>query len=69
MTTNKWKVGQIFGASGSLSLELAVLMLNHQRPKSIPFVTYKTFPKTIKKVMVNAVVFGGNAMSILLSKR
>ena len=69
LTTNKWKVGHTFGASGSLSLEMAVLMLNHQRPISIPFVTYETFPKTIKKVMVNAVGFGGNAVSILLSKR
>ncbi|MGB2527794.1 beta-ketoacyl synthase N-terminal-like domain-containing protein [Flagellimonas sp. SN16] len=69
LTTNKWKVGHTFGASGSLSLELAVLMLNHQRPISIPFVTYQALPKTINKVMVNAVGFGGNAVSILLSKR
>ncbi len=69
LTTNKWKVGHTFGASGLLSLEMAVLMLNHQRPISIPFVTYETTPKTIQKVMVNAVGFGGNAVSILLSKR
>ncbi|WP_437396378.1 beta-ketoacyl synthase N-terminal-like domain-containing protein [Flagellimonas lutimaris] len=69
LTTNKWKVGHTFGASGSLSLEMAVLMLNHQRPVSIPFVTYEALPKTIEKVMVNAVGFGGNAVSILLSKR
>lgn len=69
LTTNKWKVGHTFGASGSLSLEMAVLMLNHQRPISIPFVTYDALPKTIKKVMVNAVGFGGNSVSILLSKR
>jgi len=69
LTTNKWKVGHTFGASGLLSLEMAVLMLNHQRPISIPYVTYEATPKTIQKVMVNAVGFGGNAVSILLSKR
>ncbi|RIV70736.1 beta-ketoacyl synthase N-terminal-like domain-containing protein [Flagellimonas aequoris] len=69
LTTNKWKVGHTFGASGLLSLEMAVLMLNHQRPIPIPFVTYEALPKTIEKVMVNAVGFGGNAVSILLSKR
>ncbi|RUA11250.1 MAG: beta-ketoacyl synthase [Flavobacteriia bacterium] len=69
LTTNKWKVGHTFGASGLLSLEMAVLMLNHQRPIPIPVVTYETLPKTIEKVMVNAVGFGGNAVSILLSKR
>lgn len=66
LTTNKWKVGHTFGASGLLSLEMAVLMLNHQRPIPIPFVTYEALPKTIEKVMVNAVGFGGNAVSILL---
>ena len=69
LTTNKWKVGHTFGASGLLSLEMAVLMLNHQRPIPIPFVTYEALPKTIEKIMVNAVGFGGNAVSILLSKR
>lgn len=68
VTTNKWKVGHTFGASGSLSLEMAVLMLNHQRSIPIPFVTCEALPKSIKKVMVNAVGFGGNAVSILLSK-
>ncbi|MCP4977256.1 MAG: beta-ketoacyl synthase, partial [Maribacter sp.] len=29
LTTNKWKVGHTFGASGILSLELAILMLKH----------------------------------------
>ncbi len=69
LTTNKWKVGHTFGASGLLSLEMAVLMLNHQRPIPIPFAVYDALPKTIEKVMVNAVGFGGNAVSILLSKR
>ncbi|NDV41819.1 beta-ketoacyl synthase [Muricauda sp. 40Bstr401] len=69
LTTNKWKVGHTFGASGLLSLEMAVLMLNHKRPIPIPFAVYDALPKTIEKVMVNAVGFGGNAVSILLSKR
>lgn len=30
LTTNKWKIGHTFGASGLLSLELAVLMLQNQ---------------------------------------
>src|SRR5690606_22327758 len=31
LTTNKWKIGHTFGASGVLSLELAILMLKHQQ--------------------------------------
>ncbi|MCM4150606.1 beta-ketoacyl synthase [Arenibacter sp. N53] len=66
MTTNKWKLGHSFGASGMLSLELAVLMLQHQEFIGVPFVKYDAMPKQINKVMINAVGFGGNAVSILL---
>ena len=30
LTTNKWKIGHTFGASGMLSIELALLILEHQ---------------------------------------
>ena len=68
LTTNKWKVGHTFGTSGMLSIELAVLMLQKQKAIKVPYVHYDNVPKTIKKVVVNAVGFGGNAVSILLSK-
>ena len=66
LTTNKWKVGHSFGASGMLSLELAVLMLQHQEFVQVPYVAYDVVPNQINKVMVNAVGFGGNAVSILI---
>ncbi|MFS4492448.1 beta-ketoacyl synthase N-terminal-like domain-containing protein [Maribacter sp. 2308TA10-17] len=68
LTSNKWQVGHTFGASGMLSVELAVLMLQHQEFIGTPFISYESKPKKIRKVMVNAVGFGGNAVSILLSK-
>jgi 3-oxoacyl-(acyl-carrier-protein) synthase len=68
LTTNKWKLGHSFGASGMLSLELAVLMLQHQEFIQVPYVVSNAVPKQINKVMVNAVGFGGNAVSILLSR-
>ena len=67
LTTNKWKVGHTFGASGMLSVEMAILMLQHQKSINTPFDTQEEL-STIKKVMINAVGFGGNAVSILLSK-
>ncbi|MDT0606572.1 beta-ketoacyl synthase N-terminal-like domain-containing protein [Croceitalea rosinachiae] len=66
LTTNKWKVGHTFGASGMLSIEMAILMLLHQKTIPIPYVKSQNKPKTISKIMVNAVGFGGNAVSILL---
>ncbi|PCJ95423.1 MAG: beta-ketoacyl synthase [Flavobacteriaceae bacterium] len=68
LTTNKWKIGHTFGASGMLSLELAVLMLQHQKFIEVPYVDANSIPKKIQKVLVNAVGFGGNAVSVLLSK-
>lgn len=65
LTTNKWKVGHTFGASGMLSVELAVLMLQHQQSINTPFDTQKPL-SSIKTVMVNAVGFGGNAVSVYL---
>lgn len=68
LTTNKWKIGHTFGASGMLSVELAVLMLQHQQFVQVPFVEQKEIPKKLKRIMVNAVGFGGNAVSVLLTK-
>ena len=68
LTTNKWKLGHTFATSGLLSIELAIQMLQHQKSIAVPFAKTQQTPKNIKKVLVNAVGFGGNAVSILLSK-
>ena len=68
LTTNKWKVGHTFGASGMLNMELAILMMQHNHFIEVPFAEKQTSRKEIKKVLINAVGFGGNAVSILLSK-
>ncbi|WP_026714348.1 beta-ketoacyl synthase N-terminal-like domain-containing protein [Flavobacterium daejeonense] len=67
LTTNKWKIGHTFGASGILSVELAILMLQHNQFIGVPFAKAQTQTKPIRKVLVNAVGFGGNAVSVLLS--
>nr|BFF39099.1 beta-ketoacyl synthase N-terminal-like domain-containing protein [Tenacibaculum mesophilum] len=66
LTTNKWKIGHTFGASGLLSLELAVLMLQHQQVIEVPFAEPQHTPKKLNKILVNAVGFGGNAVSVLI---
>ena len=68
LTTNKWKIGHTFGASGMLNLELALLMLQHQTFIGIPYVPEPNPRKTIRKVLLNAVGFGGNAVSVLVSR-
>ena len=68
LTTNKWKLGHTFGASGMLSLELGVQMLQHQQVIAVPFYIEQQRPKKLQNVLINAVGFGGNAVSILLTK-
>lgn len=68
LTTNKWKIGHTFGASGLLSLKLAVQMLQHQTYIGIPYLEEKTRSQKLNNILVNAVGFGGNAVSVLVSK-
>jgi 3-oxoacyl-(acyl-carrier-protein) synthase len=69
LTTNKWKIGHTFGASGILSLELALMMIQHNTFVGIPYVSETNPRKNIRNVLINAVGFGGNAVSILVSAR
>jgi len=68
LTTNKWKIGHTFGASGMLSIEMALLMLQHQQFIGVPFAKNRGNRKEIRNILVNAVGFGGNAVSVLISK-
>lgn len=68
LTTNKWKIGHTFGASGMLSIELAVMMLQHQEFIEVPFATPQVKDRKLNNILVNAVGFGGNAVSILLTR-
>lgn len=69
ITNNKWKIGHTYGASGSLSIEMAMVMI--QEGKFIPCPFYennKNEDISPKKVLVNTAGFGGVFCSILLSE-
>jgi 3-oxoacyl-[acyl-carrier-protein] synthase II len=69
LTSNKWLIGHTFGASGMMSIEMALLMLKHNNWVENPFFAEKKEqPGTLRTIMVNAVGFGGNAVSIIVSK-
>lgn len=67
LTSNKWKIGHTLGASGLLSLEMAVKMIREDRFAPIPYLENDKIGKPIKNVLVNAAGFGGNAVSVLVS--
>ena len=69
LISTKYTTGHTFGASGALSMELAILMLKHQESIKFPYHSLPNGnPKKIETVMINATGFGGNAVSIILSK-
>lgn len=68
ITSNKWKIGHTLGTSGALSMELAILMLQNQEFIGIPYLSDLKSPNKIERIMVNAVGFGGNAVSIVLKR-
>lgn len=66
LTSNKWKVGHTFATSGLLSIELAILMLQNQHFIETPFYKNQNTNKKLNRILVNAVGFGGNAVSVLI---
>jgi 3-oxoacyl-(acyl-carrier-protein) synthase len=67
LTTNKWKIGHTLGASGMLGIEMALLMLQYQQFIPVPCAEVQNEKRKIRKILVNAVGFGGNAVSVLVS--
>ncbi len=66
LTGNKWKIGHTFGASGALSLEMALLMLKHNQFIQVPYIPQKKQQKSLQKILINAAGFGGTALSIVV---
>ncbi|WP_242920317.1 beta-ketoacyl synthase N-terminal-like domain-containing protein [Pontibacter liquoris] len=72
ITTNKWLIGHTLGASGALSIQYALYVLQQQAFVPIPYSSL-LLPASVPgrpycRVMVNAAGFGGNAASIIITK-
>ncbi len=69
LTNNKWLIGHTLGASGAFSMQYALHLLEQQQ---VPFLPYlectpaAPLACSIKRLMVNAAGFGGNACSVIL---
>jgi 3-oxoacyl-(acyl-carrier-protein) synthase len=66
LTSNKWKIGHTFGASGAMSLEMALIMLKHDQFIQVPYLPLQKQSKSLQKILINAAGFGGTAFSILV---
>ena len=69
LLSNKWIIGHTFGASSTLSLELAIHILHNQEYSDFPYdVRVTSYHKEIKNIMINAAGFGGNYVSIIIGR-
>jgi 3-oxoacyl-(acyl-carrier-protein) synthase len=68
--SHKWQIGHTYGASAALGIAQALHILNTQQLPEFPYetVTPSIQRKPVRKIMVNAAGFGGNAGSLILSK-
>jgi 3-oxoacyl-[acyl-carrier-protein] synthase II len=70
LLSNKWLVGHTLGASGALSLDFALHVLETQRWPAAPFSTDLSTDaaRPIRRILINAAGFGGNAASVVVSR-
>lgn len=70
LINNKWLIGHTLGASGALSIQYALHILKQQKIVSIPYpvsIPTNHILPSVKRIMINAAGFGGNAASLVLS--
>ena len=66
--SNKWLIGHTLGASGALSMDLAIRCVQSGKQPKLPYENIsKNIDKPIQKVMINTIGFGGNASSAIIS--
>lgn len=69
ITTNKWLIGHTLGASGALSIQYALHLLERQQVPALPYLACASTAHTadkLSRIMINAAGFGGNACSVVL---
>ncbi|RSK29593.1 beta-ketoacyl synthase N-terminal-like domain-containing protein [Hymenobacter metallilatus] len=71
LLSNKWLLGHTLGASAALSLDFACQVLETQQWPAAPFATdlATSTNKPIRRMLVNAAGFGGNAASVVVELR
>jgi len=71
LTSNKLLIGHTLGASAALSLEYAVWMLENQKFLRFPYPVFteeQPKPKIIRRILLLAAGFGGNATALVIRK-
>ena len=69
LISTKFQTGHTLGASGGISLDLAIEMIHKNEVISFPYESNSgTKPSHLNTVLINAIGFGGNAVSLIITK-
>ena len=69
LTNNKWQHGHTYGASGAQNLAMAIRMLQNNRFEGVPYLSSpESVPDKLEHILINAVGFGGNGISVIVKK-
>ena len=69
LISTKFQTGHTLGASGGISLDLAIEMIQRNQQIYFPYLTDIPQKETeVKTVLINAIGFGGNAVSLIITK-
>lgn len=70
LTSNKWLLGHTLGASGVLSIEYAIYLMERGALPRFPYPARvpQQAPDRIRRVLVNSAGFGGQAVSVIVSQ-
>ena len=71
ISSSKWMTGHTLGASGCMALDYALYILQTQKILDFPYATSLSTGisnKPVKRIMVTAAGFGGNAAAIIVSR-
>lgn len=67
-STFKWATGHTFGASGPLAVSAALGVFQHGKLPVLPYASGRSTPWALGNILINATGFGGNVVSLMVSK-
>ncbi|MGB3590622.1 MAG: beta-ketoacyl synthase N-terminal-like domain-containing protein [Nonlabens sp.] len=73
LMNNKWQIGHTLGASSAMSLAMILDLFSSEELENIPYLSNhfqnpRSDGRELRRVLINATGFGGNAVSLLVEK-
>ncbi|HEY0669967.1 MAG TPA: beta-ketoacyl synthase, partial [Sphingobacteriaceae bacterium] len=68
--SNKWQIGHTLGAAGGMNMILGLTILQNNHIPTFPYPVWldQEPPNKVNNILINAMGFGGNAVSVMVSR-